>query len=152
MKFALNGALTIGTLDGANVEMLEHVGSDNIFIFGLTAAEVDERRRIGVDAVALLDAVPELRIVLDQLSSGDFSPSDENRYRPIVDSIADGDWFMVASDFNAYAATPREVAKLWHRTGDWTQKTILNTVNMGWFSSDRTIREYAKEIWNVPVA
>lgn len=152
MKFALNGALTIGTLDGANVEMLEHVGSDNIFIFGLTAAEVDERRRIGVDVVALLDAVPELRIVLDQLASGVFSPGDENRYRPIVDSITHGDWFMVASDFNVYAATQREVDGLWRRTKDWTQKAILNTVNMGWFSSDRTIREYARDIWTVPTA
>ncbi|MFO1131554.1 MAG: glycogen/starch/alpha-glucan phosphorylase [Hyphomicrobiales bacterium] len=150
MKFALNGALTIGTLDGANVEMLEHVGRDNIFIFGLTAAEVDERRRIGVDAVAILDAAHELRNVLDQLASGVFSPGDANRYRPIVDSITHGDWFMVASDFNAYADTQREVAKLWRRSQDWTQKSILNTVNMGWFSSDRTIREYARDIWHVP--
>ena len=150
MKFALNGALTIGTLDGANVEMLEHVGADNIFIFGLTAAEVDERRRIGVDVVAVLDAAGALRDVLDQLSSGVFSPGDANRYRPIVDSILHGDWFMVASDFNAYADAQREVARLWHRTRDWTEMTILNTVNMGWFSSDRTIREYARDIWNVP--
>jgi len=150
MKFALNGALTIGTLDGANIEMLEHVGSDNMFIFGLTAAEVEERRRIGVDVVAVLDAAGALRDVLDQLASGVFSPGDANRYRPIVDSITHGDWFMVASDFNAYAATQREVAKLWHRPRDWTEKTILNTVNMGWFSSDRTIREYARDIWNVP--
>ena len=150
MKFALNGALTIGTLDGANIEMLEHVGADNIFIFGLTAAEVDERRRIGVDVVAILDAARELRDVLDQLASGVFSPGDANRYRPIVDSITHGDWFMVASDFNAYAAAQRDVAKLWRRSQDWTQKTILNTVNMGWFSSDRTIREYARDIWHVP--
>ncbi len=150
MKFALNGALTIGTLDGANIEMLEHVGSDNMFIFGLTAAEVDERRRKGVDVVAILDAASELRDVLDQLSSGVFSPGDANRYRPIVDSILHGDWFMVASDFNAYAETQREVARLWRRSQDWTEKTILNTVNMGWFSSDRTIREYARDIWNVP--
>jgi starch phosphorylase len=152
MKFALNGALTIGTLDGANIEMLEHVGADNIFIFGLTAAEVDERRRIGVDVVAILDAARELRDVLDQLASGVFSPGDANRYRPIVDSITHGDWFMVASDFNAYASAQRDVAKLWRRSQDWTEKTILNTVNMGWFSSDRTIREYARDIWHVPTA
>ena len=88
--------------------------------------------------------------MLDQLASGVFSPGDANRYRPIVDSITHGDWFMVASDFNAYAAAQRDVAKLWHRTQDWTEKTILNTVNMGWFSSDRTIREYARDIWTVP--
>jgi starch phosphorylase len=152
MKFALNGALTIGTLDGANIEMLEHVGADNIFIFGLTAAEVDERRRIGVDVLAILDAARELRDVLDQLASGVFSPGDANRYRPIVDSITHGDWFMVASDFNAYASAQRDVAKLWRRSQDWTEKTILNTVNMGWFSSDRTIREYARDIWHVPTA
>ena len=152
MKFALNGALTIGTLDGANVEMLEHVGADNIFIFGLTAAEVDERRRIGVDVGAVLDAARELQNVLDQLASGVFSPGDANRYRPIVDSITHGDWFMVASDFDAYAAAQRDVARLWRRTQDWTEKTILNTVNMGWFSSDRTIREYARDIWTVPTA
>jgi len=152
MKFALNGALTIGTLDGANVEMLEHVGADNIFIFGLTAAEVDERRRIGVDVGAVLDAARELQNVLDQLASGVFSPGDASRYRPIVDSITHGDWFMVASDFDAYAAAQRDVARLWRRTQDWTEKTILNTVNMGWFSSDRTIREYARDIWTVPTA
>ncbi|MEI6849371.1 MAG: glycogen/starch/alpha-glucan phosphorylase, partial [bacterium] len=127
MKFALNGALTIGTLDGANIEMLEHVGKDNIFIFGLTAQEVEERRRIGVDVVAILDAARELRDVLDQLSSGVFSPGDANRYRPIVDSITHGDWFMVATDFNAYSSTQREIAKLWRRSQDWTEKTILNT-------------------------
>jgi starch phosphorylase len=152
MKFALNGALTIGTLDGANVEMLEHVGADNIFIFGLTAQEVDERRRNGVDVGAVLDAARDLKDVLDQLASGVFSPGDANRYRPIVDSITHGDWFMVASDFDAYAAAQRDVARLWRRSQDWTQKTILNTVNMGWFSSDRTIREYARDIWTVPTA
>jgi glycogen phosphorylase len=152
MKFALNGALTIGTLDGANVEMLEHVGADNIFIFGLTAAEVDERRRFGVDAVAIIDAAVDLKVVLDQLAAGVFSPGDANRYRPIVDSLHHGDWFMVASDFEAYAAAQHEVADLWRRSRDWTEKTILNTVNMGWFSSDRTITEYARDIWHVPTA
>jgi len=152
MKFALNGALTIGTLDGANVEILEHVGKDNIFIFGLTAEEVEEKRRNGHDAAATIEAAPDLKDVLDQLASGVFSPGDMNRYRPIVDSLYHGDWFMVAADFNAYAAAQREVAKLWRRSQDWTEKTILNTVNMGWFSSDRTIREYARDIWNVPTA
>ena len=90
--------------------------------------------------------------MLDQLSSGVFSPGDANRYRPIVDSITHGDWFMVATDFNAYSSTQREIAKLWRRSQDWTEKTILNTVNMGWFSSDRTIREYARDIWHVPTA
>jgi starch phosphorylase len=152
MKFALNGAMTIGTLDGANVEIMEQVGRDNIVIFGLTAEQVEERRRKGNDARATIEATPDLRDVLAALGSGVFSPEDRDRYRPIIDSLEHGDWFMVATDFAAYAAAQREVADLWRRTEDWTTKTILNTVNMGWFSSDRTIREYAKEIWNVPVA
>jgi starch phosphorylase len=81
-----------------------------------------------------------------------FSPDDAGRYMPIIDSLYNGDWFMVAADFTAYAAAQRQVAEIWRRTEDWTHKTILNTVSMGWFSSDRTIREYAREIWNVPVA
>ncbi len=152
MKFGLNGALTIGTLDGANVEMLEHVGKDNMVIFGMTAAEVEEKRRSGYDAGATIEASPDLKGVLDALASGVFSPGDTNRYRPIIDSLYCGDWFMVAADFAAYADAQREVAEIWRRSEDWTDKAILNTVNMGWFSSDRTIREYARDIWNVPVA
>ena len=152
MKFALNGALTIGTLDGANVEMMDHVGRDNIVIFGLTAEEVEARRREGADPRAVIEASPDLRGVLDALASGVFSPGDINLYRPIIDSIAYNDWFMVGADFDAYATAQREVATIWRRSQDWTEKAILNTVNMGWFSSDRTIREYARDIWNVPVA
>ena len=152
MKFALNGALTIGTLDGANVEILEHVGKDNIFIFGMTAAEVEARRRSNYDPRAVIEASQDLKGVLDALTSGVFSPGDTNRYRPIADSLYHGDWFMVAADFDAYAQSQRDVAAVWHRTQDWTQKAILNTVNMGWFSSDRTIRDYARDIWHVPVA
>jgi glycogen phosphorylase len=151
MKFALNGALTIGTLDGANVEIMEHVGRDNIVIFGMTAEEVERKRQKGHDARAVIEATPDLRDVLNQLASGVFSPDDTNRYRPIIDSLYNGDWFMVAADFAAYATAQQQVAEIWHRREDWTHKTILNTVNMGWFSSDRTIREYAREIWNVPV-
>jgi len=150
MKLALNGALTIGTLDGANVEILERVGRDNITIFGLTAAQVEERRRGGYDPRAIIESSPELRGVLDALMSGIFSPDDANRYRPIVDSLYHGDWFMVAADFEAYVAAQHSIAQLWNQPKDWTQKAILNTVNMGWFSSDRTIREYARDIWTVP--
>ena len=152
MKFALNGAMTIGTLDGANVEILEHVGKENIVIFGMTAAEVEAKRHGGYDAGATIEASPDLKGVLDALASGVFSPGDPNRYRPIADSLYHGDWFMVAADFDAYAQAQRQVAAIWHRTEDWTEKTILNTVNVGWFSSDRTIRDYAREIWHVPVA
>jgi starch phosphorylase len=152
MKFALNGALTIGTLDGANVEIMEHVGRDNIVIFGLTAEEVEKRRRGGYDAGATIEASDDLKGVLDALRSGVFSPDDHNRYRPIADSLYHGDWFMVAADFEAYSKAQRDVAAIWRRTQDWTEKAILNTVNMGWFSSDRTIRDYARDIWHVPTA
>jgi starch phosphorylase len=151
MKFALNGALTIGTLDGANVEIREHVGHDNIFIFGLTAEEVEARRRKGDDPRQAIEASADLRGVLDALASGVFSPDDANRYAPIIESLYNGDWFMVAADFDAYARTQRLAAELWRRPKEWTAKAILNTANMGWFSSDRTIREYARGIWTVPV-
>jgi starch phosphorylase len=151
MKFAINGALTIGTLDGANVEISEHVGRDNIFIFGLKADEVESRRRTGIDGNAVIEATPDLKAVLEALSSGVFSPDDPGRYRPIIESLYHGDWFLVASDFTAYGEAQRSVSDLWHRPAEWASKAILNTANMGWFSSDRTIREYAGGIWNVPV-
>ncbi len=152
MKFALNGALTIGTLDGANVEILEHVGADNIAIFGLTAAEVEQRRKSGEDPRLLIEASANLKGALEALAAGVFSPNDPGRYRPIADSLVHGDWFMVAADFDAYAQAQRNIDAIWRTPQDWTAKTILNTVNMGWFSSDRTIREYARDIWNIPVA
>ncbi len=150
MKFALNGALTIGTLDGANVEIRDHVGADNFFLFGLTAAEVDKRRRAGHDGRAAIEASPDLKGVLDALSSGIFSPGDPGRYRAIVEPLYNSDWFMVAKDFAAYTAAQRQVDAVWRRPAEWTAKAILNTANMGWFSSDRTIREYARDIWAVP--
>jgi glycogen phosphorylase len=150
MKFALNGALTIGTLDGANVEMRDYVGAENFFIFGLTAEEVETRRSTGVDGRAVVAGSPALGAVLDELSAGYYSGGDRGIYRPIVDSIQNGDWFMVGSDFDDYAKAQREVDQLWLSPRDWTRKAILNTVHMGWFSADRTIREYARDIWNVP--
>jgi len=149
MKFALNGALTIGTLDGANVEILERVGADNMMIFGLKAHEVEQRRRDGHDPGAVIEASASLKGAIDALPS--YSQEDHDRYRPIADSLFHHDWFMVAADFDAYAEAQRHVDKIWQKPEDWTVKTILNTVNMGWFSSDRTIKEYARDIWNVPV-
>ncbi len=150
MKLALNGALTIGTLDGANVEMLEHVGSDNMFIFGLTADDVEVRRRNGINGRAVVEASPALKDVVESLLQGAFSQGDTTRYRPIVDSLLGNDWFLVGTDFDSYAASQADVAKLWHDEKDWTEKAILNSVSMGWFSSDRTIRDYARDIWGVP--
>ncbi len=150
MKFALNGALTIGTLDGANVEIKECVGDDNIFIFGLTTAEVAERRGNGYDPRAVIEASPELSQALAAISSGVFSPDDPERYRELINGLYGSDWFMVAADFDAYAATQRDVDTVWRNSPDWYARAIRNVARVGWFSSDRTIRQYAKDIWNVP--
>ncbi len=151
MKFALNGALTIGTLDGANVEIKERVGDDDIFIFGLKAEEVAERRQNGYQPRAVIEGSRELSQAVAAVSSGVFSPDDPDRYRDLVNGLYDSDWFMVAADFDAYAATQRTVDEVWRNSPDWNARAIRNVARVGWFSSDRTIREYAKDIWNVPV-
>jgi starch phosphorylase len=150
MKMALNGALTIGTLDGANVEIKEHVGDDNIFIFGLTAEEVETERAKGIDMSATIAASPHLRGVLDELSSGVFSPDDPARYRGLVDSLTHHDYFMLCADFEAYWAAQMRVDEMWRNKQRWWRSSVMNTARMGWFSSDRTISEYAQEIWNAP--
>jgi glycogen phosphorylase len=151
MKLSLNGALTVGTLDGANVEIRDHVGAENFFLFGMEAAEVEVRRKAGVDGQAVLEATPALKRVCEALLAGQFSNGDTMRYRTLVESLTHGDWFMVASDFASYATAQADVSALWAQPKDWTRKAILNTVSMGWFSSDRTIRDYARDIWTVPV-
>jgi starch phosphorylase len=150
MKFALNGALTIGTLDGANIEILEHVGAENMFIFGLTAEQVTARRGLGVDSTDVIAASPILSEVLSSVADGVFSPDERDRYRGLVDSLRYHDYFLVCADFDDYYATQRRIADLWRRPEDWWQASILNTANVGWFSSDRSIREYADKVWNVP--
>ena len=148
MKFALNGALTIGTLDGANIEISERVGMENIFIFGMTAEEVAARRSDGFDPRAVVEADPRLKQALDMIGGGAFSPGDPDRYRPIVDSLLGGDHFMVTADFAAYLACQQEVDAAFADRSDWMRRAVLNTAAMGWFSSDRAIREYAETIWN----
>ncbi len=150
MKFGLNGALTIGTLDGANIEMLEHVGADNMFIFGLTAEQVAVRRANGIDATDLIATSPILAEVLSSVEAGVFSPDEPDRYKGLVNSLRYHDYFLVCADFDDYYATQRRIADLWRRPDDWWRASILNTANMGWFSSDRSIREYADLVWNVP--
>ncbi len=150
MKLALNGALTIGTLDGANVELLEHVGADNIFIFGMTADEVEARRRRGLDMREAVAASPALRDALDEIGSGRFSPDDPDRYRELVEAITHADYFMVAADFDAYLAAQMDVAERWRNPAAWWRSSLLNIAQVGWFSSDRAVREYAEEIWRVP--
>ncbi len=149
MKFALNGAITIGTLDGANVEMAKHIGDDNIVIFGLTAQEVAERKLAGYDPRGVIETSPTLSRVLASVASGQFSPSEPGRYRQLVDGIYNSDWFMVAADFDAYIAAQDEVESLWADQAGWNKAAIHNVARMAWFSSDRTIREYAQDIWKV---
>lgn len=147
MKFGLNGALTIGTLDGANVEMLEHVGTDNIMIFGKTAEEVSKARADGHNPRAIIENSAELSQALSSIASGVFSPDDPSRFAGLMDGIYNNDWFMVAADFDAYAQAQRDVDTIWSDPKSWYEKTVHNTARMGWFSSDRTIRQYASEIW-----
>ncbi len=150
MKLALNGALTIGTLDGANVEIREFVGDDNIVIFGLTAPEAAAHVARGCDSSAAIAASPRLKGVLDAIAAGEFSPEDPGRFAPIVDALLHRDRFLVTTDFDAYWDAQRRVDTLWRDPAAWWRRSILNTARMGWFSSDRTIGEYAAEIWNVP--
>ncbi len=150
MKLSLNGALTIGTLDGANIEILEAVGEENIFIFGKQAHEVAEIKRRGYHPRTIFDQDQELQEILHLLAFGDMSPSDRTAFWPIVDSLLDkGDTYLVLADFASYAACQLKVDALYQNQTEWTRKSILNTANMGRFSSDRTIREYARDIWGV---
>jgi starch phosphorylase len=150
MKLALNGALTIGTLDGANVEIRQHVGPDNIFIFGLTAEQVASRARGDISGHAAVAASPALAQAIEAIASGVFSPDEPGRYRELVDGLLRRDTFMVTADFDSYNAKQDEVAALWRTPDRWWRTSLLNIAGMGWFSSDRTIGEYAAEIWNVP--
>jgi glycogen phosphorylase len=149
MKFAMNGALTIGTLDGANIEIKDRVGDDNIIIFGLTADEVAEKRANGYDPRALIESSRELQQALTAIASGVFSPDDPHRYADLMGGLYDHDWFMVAADFDGYAAAQRNVDARWRDPVKWRTSAIRNIANVGWFSSDRTIGEYAREIWGV---
>ncbi len=147
MKLALNGALTIGTLDGANVEISQHVGRENIFIFGATTEDVAQKRLERFTGKQALAASPRLARAIEAIANGLFSADDTARYRPLVDALAGHDHFMVALDFDAYWQAQREVDALWNDPPRWWRAAVLNIAHMGWFSSDRTIRGYAEEIW-----
>ncbi len=150
MKLALNGALTIGTLDGANVEIRERVGPGNMFIFGMTAEEVEARRLgTGLAATIAVDACPALRAVLDALRSGVFSPEEPARYFGLADRLEFADPFFTCADFASYDHAQEEVDAKWQDQAAWWQSAVLNTANMAWFSSDRTIAEYASGTWRV---
>ena len=149
MKFALNGALTIGTLDGANIEIKDHVGDANIEIFGLTAQEVEDKRANGYVPRDIIDGSRELQQALAAIATGVFSPDDPDRYKGLMGGIYDHDWFMVAADFDSYHAAQRNIDRRWEQQAAWRASAIRNIANVGWFSSDRTISEYARDIWGV---
>ena len=147
MKLSMNGSLTIGTLDGANVEIRDAVGAENFFLFGLTTEEVIDRQRTGYSPRAVYDENPRLREVIDLIASGFFSSEDPTLFRPLTDHLLDHDTYMLLADFDAYVKCQGEVSKAYLDPPKWHSMAVKNIAKMGMFSSDRTIREYAKEIW-----
>jgi glycogen phosphorylase len=149
MKLSLNGALTVGTLDGANIEIREAVGAENFFLFGLTADEVVELKRTGYRPGDYYDQNPELKLAVDMISSGHFYPDEPGAFRPLMDELLGRDNFMLMADFAAYCECQERAAQAYRDEENWSRLAILNVARMGHFSSDRTIRQYAEEIWNV---
>jgi glycogen phosphorylase len=153
MKFALNGALTIGTLDGANVEIREEVGPENFFLFGLKTDEVVRLRAEGYDSSAYIARSPELKEVLDLIEAGFFSFGEPERFRPILDTLRHGDTYMIAADFDDYLATEARAAQVFQDPLEWSRRALFNIAGASRFASDETIRQYATEIWGIqPVA
>jgi starch phosphorylase len=149
MKFAMNGALTIGTLDGANIEIREEAGAENFFLFGLTAEEVYALKAKGYKPMTYYDNNPELKKVIDRIAQGYFSHGDRNLFKPIVDSLLERDEYMLLADYQAYIDCQEEVTQAYQKPEKWTKMSILNSARMAKFSSDRTIKEYCEEIWQV---
>jgi starch phosphorylase len=147
MKFAMNGALTIGTLDGANIEIREQVGAENFFLFGLTADQVEQTHRGGYNPVAIYEQNAELKQVIDQIAGGVFSNGDQSLFRPIVDKLLQQDEYRLFADYAAYVEAQNQVDDAFLDQAGWTKKSILNVARMGYFSSDRSIREYCDRIW-----
>jgi starch phosphorylase len=148
MKFAMNGALTIGTLDGANVEIHEAVGDENFFLFGLTAAEVEDRVRLGYRPRDIVESDRELAGVLQLIESGHFAPDEPGLFGPLVRDLVEHDPFLVLADFHAYVECQERVSRAWADVVRWTSASILNVARMGRFSSDRSIRDYVREVWH----
>ena len=149
MKFALNGALTLGTLDGANVEILANVGEENVFIFGNTVEQVEELRRNGYHPFSYYQNDEQLRNVVDQIMSGRFSPKDPSRYHSLMQSLQSYDYYQAFADFRSYVETQHKVDEKYKNQNAWVDSALQNIVNMSFFSSDRTIKEYAEKIWQV---
>ena len=149
MKYALNGALTIGTLDGANIEIMEEVGQDNIFIFGLTSDQSLGLSSAGYRPRDYYDRNPELKLAIDQIGSGAFSPGNPNLFKPIIDDLLQRDPYLLLADYASYINCQQQVDLLYQQPNEWARKSILNSAGMGKFSSDRTINEYARDIWDI---
>jgi starch phosphorylase len=149
MKFALNGALTIGTWDGANIEIAEQVGLDNIFIFGNRTAQVAELRAHGYQPRRYYDNNYELKTAIDRIADGAFSPEEPHRYQDVTRALLESDYYQLLADYGDYVAAQQRVDEVYRRPTEWTRQAILNMAAMGAFSSDRTIREYAEQIWSV---
>ena len=149
MKFALNGALTIGTLDGANVEIQDEVGPENIFIFGLKADEVEKIKHEGYRPSEYYEKSPELKAVMDLIASGFFSPENPGLFKPLFDSLMNEDEYLLMADFDAYVECQERVSQAYRDQEKWTKMAILNVAHMGKFSSDRTIQEYCDDIWKI---
>ena len=149
MKFALNGALTIGTMDGANVEMREEVGDDNIFIFGLLSDEVMKLKSSGYNPREYYENIPELKRVLDMIQNNYFSIFEPGVFQPLVDELLNVDYYFLLADYQSYVKTQAKVSALYKNKDEWYKKALLNVARMSKFSSDRSIQEYAKLIWDV---
>jgi starch phosphorylase len=150
MKFALNGAITIGTWDGANIEMAQSMGEDNMFVFGLRADAVAQVKALGYDPRLYVEENHQLKRVLDAIAGGSFSPGEPERYRGLIDGLLNRDTYLLMADFADYVATQGRVDALWRDKAAWAQCAIRNVAAMGPFSSDRTIREYVEKVWTAP--
>lgn len=149
MKFSMNGALTVGTLDGANIEIREEVGAENFFLFGMTAEEVRRKQTEGYRPWDYYHGDHELKSDIDLIVSGLFSHGDTNLFRPLTDHLINQDPFMVLADYRAYLECQDRISEVYDRPSDWDRMSILNVARMGKFSSDRSIREYAQRIWEI---
>jgi starch phosphorylase len=147
MKFAMNGAITIGTLDGANIEIREEVGAENFFLFGLTAAEVQQRKAAGYNPRIFYEANPSLKEAIDALASGEFSHGDRGLFEPLVQSLLTSDDYLLLADYQSYIDCQERVSAAWTDKDEWTRMSILNVARIGKFSSDRSIRDYCADIW-----
>jgi starch phosphorylase len=153
MKFAMNGALTIGTLDGANIEIRDAVGAENFFLFGLTIAQVEEAKARGYTPRRIYDGNPGLREAIDLIAAGDFCDGDRELFRPLVESLLSSDDYLLCADYQSYVDCQARVGEAYRDRANWARMAILNCARMGRFSSDRSIREYCRDIWSVsPIA